>query len=164
MPKAPRPPAANVQGTKMSGEYDERFFPAVFKEVVGFHLRIAQEASFEAFGVMAGKANLKPGWYALLTILNEAGSMTPSELSKHCGRDRSTLTSTLKALAARELIQRERKSDDQRSYEVRLTAVGFDIQRRLHAIAIEHERRLDEILGQDKDMLLAMLRRIASRI
>ncbi|WID99854.1 MarR family transcriptional regulator (plasmid) [Bosea vestrisii] len=164
MPEAPRPPATNVRGTKMSQENDEYFVPAVFREVVGFHLRIAQEASFEAFGVMAGKANLKPGWYALLTILNEAGSMTPSELSRHCGRDRSTLTSTLKALAARGLIQRERKSEDQRSYEVRLTAIGCDIQRRLHAIAIDHERHLDEILGQDKAMLLAILRRIASRV
>lgn len=138
--------------------------PAVFREVIGFHLRLAQEASFQAFGIMAGKENLKPGWYALLTILNEAGSMTPTELSRYCGRDRSTLTSTMKALAARGLIYRQRKSEDQRSYEVRLTAKGREIQARLHAIAIEHERHLDEILGDDKVSLLTMLSGIASRI
>src|SRR6266699_1170136 len=88
--------------------FGERVIPTAFQDVVGYHLRIAQEASFRAFEAIADKVDLKPGWYALLTILAEAEALTPSELGRGCGRDRSTLTGTMKALSARGLIHTQR--------------------------------------------------------
>lgn len=38
------------------------------------------------------------------------------------------------------------------------------MQSRLHAIAQEHDRRLDEIVGKDKDALLAILTRIVGSL
>lgn len=136
--------------------------PAVFQNLIGYHLRVAQEASFQAFAKAAGKADLKPGWYSLLTVLAEKESMTPSELSRICGRDRSTLTSSLKGLATRGLIERHWNPEDQRSYSVRLTEEGRQMQERLHVIAEAHDRRLDEIAGKDKAVLIAALGRIAA--
>jgi DNA-binding MarR family transcriptional regulator len=136
--------------------------PAMFQDLIGYHLRVAQETSFQAFARAAGKADLKPGWYALLTVLAERESMTPSELSRTCGRDRSTLTSSLKALSHRGLIERRSNPDDQRSYSVRLTEEGRKMQERLHTIAVVHDRRLDEIAGEDKAVLIAVLGRIAA--
>jgi len=136
--------------------------PALFQNLVGYHLRMAQETSFQGFAKAAGKEDLKPGWYALLTVLAERESMTPSELSRTCGRDRSTLTSSLKALSNRGLIERRWNPDDQRSYSVRLTEEGRQMQERLHAVAVVHELRLDEIAGEDKAVLIAVLGRIAA--
>ncbi len=83
-------------------------------------------------------------------------------MSKCCGRDRSTLTGTLKELAAQGLITRRRKPSDQRSYGVRLTAKGSEMLVRLRAHARLHDAKLDALVGADKPMLLAVLRRIAS--
>ncbi|MCC2614046.1 MarR family transcriptional regulator [Neorhizobium sp. Rsf11] len=138
--------------------------PAIFQNLIGYHLRVAQEASFQAFARAAGKADLKPGWYSLLTVLAEKESMTPSELSRICGRDRSTLTSSLKGLVTRGLIERRGNPEDQRSYNVRLTEEGRQMQERLHIIAKAHDRRLDEIAGEDKAVLIAVLGRVAAAL
>ncbi len=138
--------------------------PAFFADVIGYHLRIAQEASFAAIRQGAGSSDLKPGWYTLLTILSDNPGLTPSEISRLCGRDRSTLTTTLKALDARGLILRERKADDQRSYSVRLTEAGETMLKDLRVIAHAHDDRLDAIVGKDKVMFLAVLRRIVGAL
>ncbi|MET3616260.1 DNA-binding MarR family transcriptional regulator [Rhizobium aquaticum] len=138
--------------------------PAAFKDVIGYHLRVAQEASFQAFNASLEKTDLKPGWYSILTILSEYDGLTPSDLSKVCGRDRSTLTSTLKGLAVRGLIERRQNPDDQRSYSVRLTDEGRKMHSRLHAFAREHDRRLDEIVGKDKDVLIALLAKVVGAL
>jgi len=154
----------HTDGLSMDPAESELLIPAIFRNLIGYHLRVAQEASFQAFAKAAGKADLKPGWYALLTVLAQTESMTPSELSRICGRDRSTLTSSLKSLANRGLIERRWNPDDQRSYSVSLTEEGRKMQARLYAIAAVHDRRLDEIAGEDKAVLLAALGRIAATL
>ena len=145
-------------------EEGDVLIPSAFRNVLGYHLRVAQEASFQAFSAAADKADLKPGWYSILTILAEYDGLTPSELSRVSGRDRSTLTSTLKGLAIQGMIERRQNPDDQRSYSVRLTDEGRKMQARLHAIARKHDRRLDEIVGQDKAVLIAALAKIVNAL
>ncbi len=154
----------HTDGARAEPAESELLIPAIFRNLIGYHLRVAQEASFQAFAKAAGKADLKPGWYALLTALAETESMTPSELSRICGRDRSTLTSSLKSLVSRGLIERRWNPDDQRSYSVSLTEDGRRMQSRLYAIATVHDRRLDEIAGEDKAALLAVLSRITAAL
>jgi len=148
--------------TERAGE--DNATPAVFQNVIGYHLRQAQEASFGAFSAAADKAGLKPGWYTILTMLAERDALTPSELGALCGRDRSTLTSTLKGLAAHALIVRERRSEDQRSYVVLLTDEGKRVQKALAEVAHEHDRLLDTILGSEKARFLAALKTIATQL
>ncbi|MDR6192498.1 DNA-binding MarR family transcriptional regulator [Agrobacterium pusense] len=154
-----RPSAKSVEDSPSQSDSD-LLIPEAFRDVIGYHLRVAQEVSFQAFSAMLEKTDLKPGWYSILTILSEYEELTPSELSKVCGRDRSTLTSTLKGLSIRGLIERRQNPDDQRSYSVSLTKAGREMYSRLHAFAQEHDRRLDEIVGKDKDLLVAILARI----
>lgn len=156
-------PAKAVEELPSQNETDI-LIPAAFKDVIGYHLRVAQEVSFQAFSATLEKTDLKPGWYSILTILSEYDGLTPSELSKVCGRDRSTLTSTLKGLSIRGLIERRQNPDDQRSYSVRLTDEGRKMHARLHAFAEEHDRRLDAIVGKDKEALIAILARIVGAL
>lgn len=153
-----------TEGNRTAPVENDGLVPAVFHDLIGYHLRVAQEASFHAFAKATGKADLRPGWYALLTALAERENMTPSELSRICGRDRSTLTSSLKALAARGLIERRWNPDDQRSYGVRLTEKGRKMQEQLRAIADAHDRRLDGIVCKEKALLIAVLIRIAAKL
>jgi DNA-binding MarR family transcriptional regulator len=142
----------------------EFLVPEAFKGAIGYFLRIAQEASFQAFAAAADRAELRPGWYAILTVLRQYGELTPSDLSSICGRDRSTLTATLKGLGAEGLVERRPNANDQRSYGVRLTYKGRETQARLQAMALRHDRRLDEIVGKDKEALIAILARIAGAL
>lgn len=136
--------------------------PQIFQDSIAYHLRMAQEASFQAFNKAAGKTDLRPGWYSILSILAAQDGLTPSELSRFCGRDRSTLTSSLKGLAKHGLIERQQNPDDQRSYSVWLTADGRQMQQKLNAVAAEHDVRLQSIAGGDKAAFLAALARIAT--
>ncbi|MDC7786737.1 MarR family transcriptional regulator [Rhodoplanes sp. TEM] len=134
--------------------------PPSLADLVGYHLRIAQEASFNAFAAGAGAAGLKPGWYTLLTVVAENPGLTPTEISRLVGRDRSTLTSTLKALDGRGLIARKANATDGRSYGVSLTPAGHGMLKKLKTIARAHDARLDAIVGGQKAALIAVLRRI----
>ncbi|MGO9357609.1 MAG: MarR family winged helix-turn-helix transcriptional regulator [Xanthobacteraceae bacterium] len=138
--------------------------PAALASLIGYHLRLAQEASFQAIRQGAGKSDLKPGWYTILTILSDNPGLTPTELSRLCGRDRSTLSSTLKGLSARGFIARRHTPGDQRSYSVRLTAAGEAMLKKLRVIARAHDARLDAIVGKDKEFLIMLLRRIAEAL
>ncbi len=138
--------------------------PDVLSNAVAYALRRAQEASFAAYLQRVGNPDLKPGRYTILMLLAEYPGLTPSELSALCGRDRSTLTATLRALDEQGLIERKRRSEDQRSYGVRLTSAGNAVLAQLRMIARAHDARLDAIVGEDKAVFLAVLRRLAEQL
>jgi len=161
--------ARNIMQKKVSPSVDDEdacITPVLssFDELIPYHLRIAQEASFQAITQAVGKPKFKPGWYTILTILSANPGATPTELSKLCGRDRSTLTSTLAGLHARGLIARRPKADDQRSYGVRLTAAGESMLKKLRVIAHAHDAKLDQIVGEHKPLFLTLLRRIVDEL
>ncbi|MGN6095135.1 MAG: MarR family winged helix-turn-helix transcriptional regulator [Bosea sp. (in: a-proteobacteria)] len=160
---ASSPPAKPAERTG-AAERPELQIPDSFHDLVGYYLRIAQEASFQAIRKGAGAEDLKPGWYTLLTIIAENPGLPPSDISRLIGRDRSTLTSTIKLLNARGLISRRRSRADQRSYGVRLTAEGEAMLEKLKRIAHAHDARLDAIVGADKAHFIAILRRIAEEL
>ncbi len=136
--------------------------PAALANLIGYHLRLAQEASFAAIRQGLGNSDLKAGWYTILTILADNPGITPTDLSRLCGRDRSTLTATLKGFTARGLITSRRKAGDQRSYGVWLTSSGAAMLRRLQTIARAHDAKLDAIVGEQKPLLISLLKRIVA--
>ena len=129
---------------------------------IGFHLRLAQEASFRAFAQRVGDPDLKPQRFAMLTLINENPGLTQTALGRASGRDKSTLTPALNDLQRRGLIDRERSSSDRRSYILSLTPAGKALLRKLARHAADHDRRLDEIVGLDKkERFVRILRKIA---
>jgi DNA-binding MarR family transcriptional regulator len=131
-------------------------------DFIGFHLRLAQEASFRAFAQRVGDPDLKPRRFAVLTLIAENPGLTQTALGKASGRDKSTLTSTLDDLVKRGLVLRERAPNDRRSYTLNLTQAGKALHKRLMKSALEHDRELDRIVGPEKKAeFLAALRRIA---
>jgi DNA-binding MarR family transcriptional regulator len=85
-------------------------------------------------------------------------------LSRASGRDKSTMTPILRALEREGLVTREEVPGDRRSYALRLTAEGAARLAHLRARAIEHDARLDAIVGRQKQELLALLRRIVAEL
>jgi DNA-binding MarR family transcriptional regulator len=135
--------------------------PAALTGAVGYALRLAQEASFAAYLQRVGNTDLKPGRYSILMLMAENPGLTPTALARVAGRDKSTLTATLRDLETARLIARERDAKDRRSYAVRLTPAGRELLGRLRRHAAAHDAMLDAIVGPDKPVLMAALERIA---
>jgi DNA-binding MarR family transcriptional regulator len=130
------------------------------EDYIAFHVQLAQNASFKAFQRLTGEPRLRPGWFAVLSLIDSNPGITPALLSRASGRDKSTLTPVLRDLTHGNLIERRPVPNDKRSYALALTPAGRDKLRELAKHAATHDRKLDKIVGPKKAELLAMLRRI----
>ena len=73
---------------------------------IGFHLRLAQSASFQAFTREARGVDLSPGRFATLLIIGRNPGISQTALSRANARDKSSLTPVLEDLERRRLIRR----------------------------------------------------------
>ncbi|MFN3351909.1 MarR family winged helix-turn-helix transcriptional regulator [Pseudorhodoplanes sp.] len=133
------------------------------KEAIGFHLRLAQEASFRAFAERAGRAGagLKPNRYAMLTIIQENPGLTQAALGRASRREKSTVTPALNELVRNGLVKRRASPADRRVQTLWLTAKGKRHLRELTRHAIAHNEFLIGLIGQEhRDHLMELLCRI----
>lgn len=129
---------------------------------IGFNLRMAQAASFQAFAKLAKEVGSRPGRFGTLMLIGRNPGITQTVLSRANGRDKSTLTPVLNDLERRGLIRRQRTRSDQRIYRLSLTPGGREVLRQLIQCARQHERRLDRIVGnRDLAKFVQILKRIA---
>jgi DNA-binding MarR family transcriptional regulator len=134
-------------------------------ELVGFHLRRAQDASFQAFARRVGNDDLKPGRFAVLALIGENEGVTPTALSRMSGRDKSSITPALRDLEVRGLLRRRQVQGDRRSCTLHLTGAGAEALASLMQQAEDHDRALRRLIGADNlQTLLEQLRRIAGGI
>jgi len=131
-------------------------------DFIGFHLRLAQEASFHAFARRVHGFAMRPGRFAVLTLIAENPGLSQTALGRASGRDKSSLTPALNDLVRRGLVRRRRLASDRRSYALSLTPKGTTLLERLTAHARAHDRELDRIVGlKSKAEFMRTLRRIA---
>jgi DNA-binding MarR family transcriptional regulator len=128
---------------------------------IGFHLRLAQELALRAFAKRSGKSDFRPGWFAILMVIHLNPGISQSALSRAIGRDKSTLSPLIRELQARSLVVRRPSAGDRRSVTLALTTSGEGELDALLRHVEAHDRRLDEIAGEDKPKLIALLRKIA---
>ena len=136
----------------------------VLSEYIGFHLRLANAASFRAFTRRAGRPRLRPGWFTILSLVNDNPGITPVALSRASDRDKSTLTPLMRDLQREGLIERHAIPEDRRSFGLSLTAEGRRALETLAVALAAHERTLDEIAGEMKPDLVQLLRRIVAEL
>jgi DNA-binding MarR family transcriptional regulator len=130
-------------------------------EFLGYHLRLAQEASFQAFSRRVNRNGFRSGYFSVLVLIGLNPGITQTALSRATARDKSTLTPTLRLLEERGLIRREQFQNDRRSYMLRLTPTGEAAASELLQDAKHHECDLDRIVGAEKRAeFIATLRRI----
>jgi DNA-binding MarR family transcriptional regulator len=132
---------------------------------IGFNLRMAQEATFQAFSRRSQEVGESPGRFATLTIIARNPGISQTELSQASGRDKSSISPVIEDLVRRGLVERKRVRSDRRAWRLSLTAAGKKTLATLMRCARGHERNLDRIIGrQDRTRFLAILKRIAAEI
>ena len=131
---------------------------------IGFHLRVAQDASFRAFARVSGQHGVKPGRFAALMVIARNPGISQAALGQTIARDKSSITPLIQDLQRLGLIERRSAADDRRRVELCLTAAGEKHLERLQRFAGEHDAKLDAIVGVKKDEFLELLRKIANEI
>jgi len=132
---------------------------------VGFHLRLAQTASFQAFVQEAREVDLSPGRFATLLLIGRNPGISQTALASANGRDKSTLTPILEDLERRGFITREKMKSDRRSYQLTLTDAGKKMLDQLMVCAKRHDDNLDRIIGpKDRAKFLKTLQKIAAEL
>lgn len=167
-PKTPAKTPAKSGKTRPKARLVTRFSPNFTRGLDGYlayNLRRAQEASFAAFSKRVGDTHIWPGWYALLKIIHDNPRINQTELSHASGRDKSTLTISLRQLSKEGLVVRERDADDRRSLRLSLTAQGADHLQQLDVHAHAHDERVDQIVGaENRETMLEILRDLAEQL
>jgi DNA-binding MarR family transcriptional regulator len=129
---------------------------------VGFNLRMAQEAAFQAFSRLSRDIGEHPGRFAILTLIAENPGISQTTLSTAAGRDKSSMTPVLDDLVRRGLVQRHKTDKDRRAYRLSLTPAGARTLAKLTACAQQHEQNLDRIIGvADRARIVRVLRKIS---
>jgi DNA-binding MarR family transcriptional regulator len=132
---------------------------------IGFNLRMAQEASFQAFSRRSQEVGETPGRFATLVLISRNPGISQTELSHAAGRDKSSLTPVIEDLVRRGLVERKRVSSDRRTYRLNLTSAGKNTLAMLIRCARQHERNLDRVIGKrDRKKFLALLKKISGEI
>ncbi len=160
-PRSQRKPATAAAPVATATDGANGIRLGVLGDYIGFHLRMAQDASFRAFARHTGVRDLKPGRFAAMTVISNNPGITQAALGRAIARDKSSVTPLIQELERRGLVERQRSSTDRRSISLSLTASGEEALRRLMAHAVEHDRRLDKIVGRHKPEFINLLKKIA---
>jgi DNA-binding MarR family transcriptional regulator len=133
-------------------------------DFIGFHLRLAQDASFRAFARHSGQRRIKPGRFAALMVIHHNPGISQIALSRAIARDKSTVTPLVQELRRLGLVRRRQSANDRRSVTLTLTAAGEAMLDDLLAHAREHDRKLDEIVGIKKAEFIRLLKKVADSL
>jgi DNA-binding MarR family transcriptional regulator len=131
---------------------------------VGFYLRTAQEAAFQAFARTATGVDARPWRFALLALIHANPGLTQGELAAAIRRNTSSLTPILDDLCRQGYVSRRRLESDRRAYALTLTAKGDAARVKLMASAIAHEREVDRIVGANRAQFIRTLQSLAATL
>lgn len=132
---------------------------------VGFNLRMAQEATFQAFSRLSQEIGESPGRFATLTLIARNPGISQTELSQAAGRDKSSLTPVVEDLVRRGLVERKRLNHDRRAYCLNVTRDGKKTLATMMTCARRHERNLDKIIGlRDRARFIEILKKLAAEM
>jgi DNA-binding MarR family transcriptional regulator len=134
----------------------------MLSSLLGYHLRRAQIAVFQHFAETMGEAEITPGQFGVLTVIDRNGGLSQTQLGNALGIDRSTVVAVIDRLESRGLVVRAAAPGDRRSHALRLSDAGTSLLRRLDELVRSHERYITRRLStEDRAVLIKLLGRIA---
>jgi len=134
----------------------------MLKSLLGYHLRRAQIAVFQHFVETTGAAEITPGQFGVLTVIDGNPGLSQTQLGNALGIDRSTVVVVIDRLEARGLVIRAPQPNDRRSHALRLSETGAQLLRQLEAQVRAHERHIGrELSPAEQRLLIDLLDRVA---
>ena len=129
----------------------------------GFLMRKISAATFDRFADATAEFGLHPMHFGMLTVLEADSPISQHDLSRRTGVDPSSMVARMDVLEERGLVERQRRADDRRAYEIRLTDKGREVLTELRGVAAQHMERMLAPLGSDeRRQLNELLRRVSA--
>jgi DNA-binding MarR family transcriptional regulator len=129
-------------------------------ELLGYRLRVAQQAVFRDFAASVGK--LSPGLVGILLLVDANPGVTQSRLAQAVNLDRSTIVGVLDSLEERGLLER-RRGEDRRTNGLWLTGGGRRLLETLKRRIKAHERRVGARLSaEERGQLFSLLDKLGT--
>src|SRR6266849_10145696 len=110
--------------------------------LLGYHLRRAQVAVFQHFAAAMGEAEITPGQFGVLTVIDANPGLSQTQLGNALGIDRSTVVAVIDRLESRGLLTREPSPNDRRSHALHLSRAGAEALTRLSERVRAHEQTI----------------------
>jgi DNA-binding MarR family transcriptional regulator len=134
--------------------------PGILPELIGYRLRLAQQAVFRDFASSVGE--LSPGRAGIMLLLDANPGVTQGRLAEAVRLDRSTMVGVIDSLEQRSLVER-RRGADRRTNGLWLTPTGRSLAQRLRRRIERHERRVASRLSDaERAQLLLLLGKLAT--
>jgi DNA-binding MarR family transcriptional regulator len=119
--------------------------------------RLAKEECAKV-GITATQLNV-------LKLLQEIGSLSLSELSRHMAANNSTITGIIDRMVAADLVERTQSERDRRVWRIRLTARGLDIAGQVEVAPWDLLRgALQSLPPTELTTLVAILSKLAAHV
>src|SRR5256712_11252293 len=132
----------------------------ILPELIGYRLRLAQQAVFRDFAAQVGK--LSPGRVGMLLLIEANPGVPQGRLAEAVRLDRSTMVGVVDSLEERGLIER-RRGADRRTNGLWLTRAGRTLLARLKRRIEFHERRVAARLNAgERAQLLVLLEKLSA--
>jgi len=132
-------------------------------KLLGYHLRRAQNATFQHFAVRLSHRDITPGQLGLLVLIACNPGVNQSTLAREVGVERSTLGEFIDRFESRQLVERRRVATDRRIHAVHLTPRGKRFLNRILPEVEAHEREFTRTLSaQELQTLMRLLKRLAA--
>jgi DNA-binding MarR family transcriptional regulator len=130
--------------------------------LLGYNLRRAQVAVFQNFTEVVGAAELTPGQFGVLVVIDTNPGLSQTQLGNALGIDRSTVVAVIDRLESRGLVARQPAPNDRRSHALHLSDSGKTTLRRLTERVRAHERQIArQLSAEEQARLIELLRRVA---
>ena len=125
----------------------------------------AEQCATDRFARIAPKGLLTPRQFAILTVIEENEGISQTGLVEKTGIDRSTLADIMRRMIGKSLVQRQRTTEDARTYAVWLTRKGSATLRKMHPLAEEVDQQILQVLPEDqRDIFLSLLNQLVSNL
>src|SRR5260221_6513362 len=149
-------PSRNGKLKRARGELKASVLP----ELIGYRLRVAQQAVFRDFAAQVGE--LSPGRAGIMLLMEANPGVTQGRLAEAVRLDRSTMVGVVDSLEERGLIER-RRGADRRTNGLWLTPAGRAFALRLRRRIERHERRVAaRFTDAERAQLLFLLGKLAA--
>jgi DNA-binding MarR family transcriptional regulator len=126
------------------------------KSIIHLLHRASQRAS-EIFAQETRDFDLTARQYAVITTVAQHEGLSQTDLVRLTGIDRSTLADVVQRLLKRGVIQRERTTEDGRTYAVRLSAEGRELLEAIKPYARRADRLVLACLGDEDGKAAAQI-------
>ena len=135
-----------------------RLRQGVLPQLIGYRLRVAQQAVFRDFAESVG--GLSPGRAGMLLLIEANPGVPQGRLAEAVKLDRSTMVGVVDSLEDRGLIER-RRGTDRRTNGLWLTRSGRVLAGRLRRRIERHEGRVAARLSaSERAQLIALLEKL----